>query len=149
MSGKQYDDRTPPVSDELPVVPHRVIHTGIAFYRDEGCQDQVEDAHIMIVEPLDPDDAIHELDVVPTKLDYQQGQLVHFQTDHHIMWDACWFHNPVTGRIEKAWNVVAASFVGAVISQETVAKHQRHIDELDARLAKKKGATASSAPTIN
>lgn len=149
MAENKAADRTPPMTDEMPVVPHRIIHTGLVFYYDEGCKDQVDDGHILILEPLDPDDAIHELDVVPTQLDYQQGQLVYFQTDHHKMWDACWFHNPISGKVEKAWNVVAASFVGPVISQQAVAKDQKRIQDLDARLAKKRGFTASKAPTIN
>lgn len=149
MFGKKKieEDLTPPATDEMPVLPHRVLHVGIPFYSDAACTQLVEGAHLLILEPLDPDDAILELDVVPTRLDYKQGQLVHFLTDHHQMWEASWYHSPITGQVEKAWKVVAAGFVGPVISDETVAKHKKFIDDLESRLARRKAPTAST--TVN
>ncbi len=67
MSGQEATnslDRDPGVTDEIPIVPYRVIHAEIPFYSDPECTQEVPEAKITILEMLDPDDTLDELDVI-------------------------------------------------------------------------------------
>ncbi len=151
MASKNKDpqaERKPAVSDEMPVVPHRVLHSSIPIYNDEDCRERAP-GHIVIVEALDPEDDHPELDILPTTKEYQVGQLTHFQTDHHRMWDKAWFLNPITNQVEVAWKVGAAEFVGPLIDEATLAKESDYIAELDRRMSGRRPDTKPIAETVN
>ena len=51
-------DLSPAETDEMPIVPYRVLHTDIPFYSDSECKNEVPEARIAILEMLDPDDEV-------------------------------------------------------------------------------------------
>ena len=91
--------RDPQYSDEMPVVPYRVLYANIPFYSDPECTQKVEAAKIAILEALDPDDEFKELDVVPSLNRYEPGQLVRWTLDNKNLWEASWYKNPESGQI--------------------------------------------------
>lgn len=131
---KKNEDNSPPVTETFPAVPNRVLHVGLTLYKDEACRQPYERGTGIIIEPLDPEDQLFELDIMPTTFEYEPGQYVQFQTNHHKMWDAAWFHNPITNKVEKAWKVAAAEFVGPLIEPETLQSHRQDLDELERRM---------------
>ncbi len=115
------DNTMPTTTDEPAAIPHKVLHVGIPFYTDQECRQQVPNATILILEPIDPDDDIKELDVVPTTRHYQVGQLVQWLLYKDNVWEECWYRNPETGAIERAWKR-CVEFTGPVLSDKAVAE---------------------------
>lgn len=131
---KKKEDNRPAVTETFPAVPNRVLHVGLTLYKDESCSQPYERGSGMIIEPLDPEDQLFELDILPTTLEYEPGQYVQFETNHHKMWDAAWFHNPISDKVEKAWNVAAAEFVGPLIAPDTLKSNRDELKELERRM---------------
>lgn len=139
-------DGNPGLWHEMPVVPYKVLYTDIPFYRDEECLRQDPEGKIMIIEAQDPDDPIYELDIVPIRNRYEVGQYLRFRTNQHKMWEKSWFQNPITGNIEVAWRVVAAEFVGEVLSEKTLADHKEQLEGLESRMCARRPSPAEPAP---
>ncbi|MGI8784376.1 MAG: hypothetical protein ACR2L2_12085 [Acidobacteriota bacterium] len=116
------EDWEPKTINEMPVSPYRVLHVGIPFFRDEQCRQQVDGAHLLILQlareqarvPITGDEPLP----VPTRRNYQTGQLVNWWLNHKQEYEGpVWYHSPVTGKIEKAWNVNHVEFDGRVVTQ--------------------------------
>jgi hypothetical protein len=126
--------RDPQHSDEMPVVPYRVLYADIPFYSDPECTKEVVAAKIAILEALDPDDAFRELDVVPSLNRYEPGQLVRWSLDNKNLWEESWYKNPETGQIERAWTI-HVEFIGQVLTQQALDQNQEILKEIEAKLA--------------
>ncbi|MCZ6878586.1 MAG: hypothetical protein O7G29_10645 [Acidobacteria bacterium] len=124
QKAKEEVDLSPDETDEMPIVPYRVLHTDIPFYSDPECKNEVPEATIAILEMLDPDDKLEELDVVPVLKKYEPGQLLRWNLNNKTMWEESWYRHPETGKIERAWSN-HVEFTGAVISAQS-AKHFKH-----------------------
>ena len=130
----QQIDRHPGESDEMPVVPYRVLYTDIPFYSDPECKNEVQEAKITILDALDPDDQFRELDIVPTVNQYEAGQLVRWTLNNKKLWEESWYKNPETGRIERAWSI-HVEFKGQIISQKALEENRKTLEEIEAKLS--------------
>ncbi len=126
--------RDPEQSDEMPVVPYRVLYADIPFYSDVEYKEEVATAKISILEALDPDDEFKELDVVPSLNRYEPGQLVQWTLNNQKLWEESWYKNPETGQIERAWTI-HVEFIGQVLSQQALDQNQETLKEIDTKLA--------------
>ncbi len=126
----------PEETDDMPVVPYRVVHAGIPFYSDPECKNEVSDGTIVIVDPLDPDDPYREMDIMPTLAQYSPGQLVDWNLDNKEQWEDNWFRHPETNKIEQAWTLHVA-FTGRLISNRTLQENKEQLEEIEAKLAQK------------
>jgi hypothetical protein len=124
----------PEPSDEMPVVPYRVLYADIPFYSDSECKTEVAEAKITILEALDPDDELKELDVVPSRNRYEPGQLVTWILNNKQLWEESWYKNPETGQIELAWSV-HVEFTGQVLSPQALKDNEGTLKEIEAKLA--------------
>lgn len=104
----------PETTDEVPVVPYRVLYVELPFYMDPECTREVTDARIVVLEAQDPSDPPLEKDVVPSRKRYQVGQMVTWSLNNKKSWEEAWYRNPETGRIERAWTM-HVEFIGEVI----------------------------------
>lgn len=130
------ETREPTVTNKVPLVPFKVLAADIPFFRDQECTDEVPDARIAIIQALDPDDQIQELDIVPTTKRYQPGTYVTLAFDNKQLWENCWFRDPETNEIQRAWRI-HVNFIGEVISPEVVEKERAHLQDLERRVQKK------------
>lgn len=137
MSTQPFDTR-PNETDEMPAIPHLVLYAGVPFYSDAECTTQVGDASLVILEPLDPVDTIHELDVAPTRREYKVGQFVTWELNNKKLWETCWYRNPETGRIEQAW-AFHVEFTGSVISQATVDANAQKLQDMAVKVQELRG----------
>lgn len=134
-------DTDPGETDTMPVVPYRVLYADLPFFSDSDCTDPVSGASIAILEGLDPDDELHELDVVPSRKSYQPGQLVSWFLNHKQIWEECWYRNPETGQVERAWTV-HAEFTGQVISKKAQEEDRSRLEDLEKRMQTRKEQAA-------
>jgi hypothetical protein len=125
-----HESRQPDYTDKMPVVPHKVLHADVPFFSDAECQNQVADATIAILRPLDSDSFV-QTDVVPTRKIYQVGQYVTWLLNKEKLWEDCYYRDPETGRIERAWTL-HVEFVGSVISKEAIEKDRERLQQLEA-----------------
>lgn len=128
--------RKPDVTDKIPVVPLKVLQVGIPFYRDPECTRRVPDATLMVLQALDPTDEVQEFDIVPTTLEYEVGQYVTLGFDNKRLWEDCYYRDPETGEIRKAW-AIHVDFVGDVINSQAVEKDLERILDLERRVQEK------------
>ncbi len=128
----------PGTTNKVPLVPFKVLEAGIPFYTDEACTRMVEDACIYILQDLDPDDPIRELDIVPSTNKYEKGSYVNIGYDAPKLWEDCWFRDPDTGEIQKAWTL-HTNFIGERILPEAIEKDRARIEDLEKRMEKKTG----------
>jgi len=140
-------DPKPEETDELPLIPYRVLHTDIPFYEDPACEKEVTDARIAILEAIDPDDERMEVDVLPTRKIYQPGQLVTLTLNNKRLWEHCWFRNPETQQIEQAWTL-HVEFIGLIISEKTLEENSEKLEELNQRFAQAKEASAKAGKQL-
>ena len=124
----------------IPLVPFKVLEAGIPFYTDAACTAMVEDACIYILQGLDPDDPIQELDIVPSTQEYARDSYVAIGFDNKKLWEDCWFRDPDTGEIQKAWGL-HTNFIGQSILPEAIEKDKSRILDLERQLAEKTGAS--------
>ena len=124
----------PEETDEMPIVPYRVLYTDLPVYSDPECRNLVSDARIAVLLPLDPDDQILELDVVPTRVSYQPGQIITWELNNKRTWEAGWYRNPDTGQVEQAWTM-HVEFIGQLIQPETLEANRVKLAELERRMA--------------
>ncbi len=120
MSGQEATnslDRDPGVTDEIPIVPYRVLHSEIPFYSDPECTREVPEAQIAILEMLDPEDTLGELDVVPARKQYAPSQLVSWNLNNKMGWEESWYRHPETGEIERAWTY-HVEFIGELLKNQ-------------------------------
>lgn len=121
---------TPTMTNKVPLVPFKVLEVNIPFYYDEACTDRIPDATLAIIQALDPDDAIQELDVVPTTKTYEKGQYVTLAFDNKKLWEDCYYHDPNGGETTKAWRI-HVNFIGEVIDPQAIAAERDRIDALE------------------
>ena len=138
-SGKKtlvQDTSEPAVTNTVPLVPFRVLATGIPFYRNQECTDEVADARIVIIQALDPDDQIQELDIVPSTKTYERGAYVTLAFDNKKLWENCWFKDPETDEVQRAWRI-HVNFIGEVIGAAGLEKEKERLDDLERRVREK------------
>lgn len=123
----------PMLTETLPLVPFKILASKIPFYRDQECTQMVEDARIVILQALDPEDEIQELDIVPSTLTYESGDYVTMSLDNKKLWEDCWFKDPETGEIQKAWQI-HVNFIGEVISPQVVERNKQHLQVLEQKV---------------
>lgn len=121
----------PGTTDNMPVVPHKVLYCGLPFFSNPECSREVENARICVLRPLDPD-GFDELEVVPTSKNYQAGQYLNWKLNKENVWEECYYRNPETGQIEQAWTM-HVEFVGEVIRDEVVEHDRERITRLEAQ----------------
>jgi len=131
----------PEVVDSVPRIPFKVIYAEIPFFRDSQCQEEVEDARIAILLALDPEDQIIEQDIVPTTKEYKKGDYVTMDLDSKQLWEESWYKNPVTGKIEKAWEI-HVNFIGHRISESALEKDRERIAELERLMDERMSSSA-------
>ena len=124
----------PAATEDMPVVPYRVLYTDLPVFSDPECRNQIPDARIAILLPLDPDDQILELDVVPTRNSYQPGQIITWELNNKRTWEAGWYRNPDTGQVEQAWTM-HVEFIGEVIQPKTLEANRQKLADLERRMA--------------
>jgi hypothetical protein len=145
----EQDPREPTVTSKVPLVPFKVLATDIPFYQDQECTDEVSEAHIVILQALDPDDQIQELDIVPTTKSYKPGMYVSLAFDNKKLWENCWFKDPETNEIQRAWRI-HVNFIGEVVSPTAVEKERDRLDDLERRVQEKiEQISRSEAETVN
>ncbi len=127
----------PEETEDMPIVPYRVVHAGIPFYSDPDCKNEVSDGTIVIVESLDPDDPYPEMDIMPTHVQYSPGQLVDWNLNNKRQWEDNWFRHPETKNIERAWTL-HVEFTGRLISSRALQENQERLEEIEAKMAQKK-----------
>ena len=151
-SGKkteEKDTRVPVVTNTVPLVPFKILAAEIPFYRDQECNDEVSDARIVIIQALDPDDEIQELDIVPTTKTYERGTYVTLAFDNKKLWENCWFKDPETHEVQRAWRI-HVNFIGEVISTAAVEKEKERLDDLERRVQEKiEQISRSETETVN
>ena len=128
--------RDPGKTDEMPVVPYRVLYANIPFYSDAECKKEVKAAKIAILEALDPDDELAELDVVPSLNRYEPGQLVQWTLNNKQLGEESWYKNPESRKIERAWTI-HVEFVGQVLSHQVLKENEETLKKIDAILGAK------------
>ncbi|UCF35373.1 MAG: hypothetical protein JSU96_11000 [Acidobacteriota bacterium] len=126
----------PTLTQKMPIVPFKVLHVGIPFFKDEKCTEQVPGVTLAIIQALDPDDEIQELDIVPTRLVYSPGQYVTMALDNKELWEDSWFRDPASGEIQKAFQI-HVKFVGEVIDPKIVDAEKATLQDLERRTAEK------------
>ena len=124
----------PEKTNEMPIVPYRVLYTDLPAFSDPECRNQIPDARIAILLPLDPDDQILELDVVPTRYSYQPGQIITWELNNKRTWEAGWYRNPDTGQVEQAWTM-HVEFIGQAIQPKTLETNRQKLADLERRMA--------------
>ncbi len=124
----------PEETDQMPIVPYRVLYTDLPGFSDPECRNQVPDARIAVLLPLDPDDQILELDVVPTRYSYQPGQIISWELNNKRTWEAGWYRNPDTGQVEQAWTM-HVEFIGQVVQPKTLEANRQKLADLERRMA--------------
>jgi len=130
VAGSGSLDQTPETTDEMPVVPHKVLYAGIPCYSDKECTQQVEGVSIYVLQPLESD-GFPVVDVVPSRLSFEVGQYLTWRLNKDELWEDCYYRNPDTGMIEKAWTI-HVEFVGRVVSDQSVAGDQERLTKLEA-----------------
>lgn len=123
-------------TSNVPLVPFKVLEAGIPFYTDAACTGMVEDACIYVLQGLDPDDPIAELDIVPSTNKYEKGSYVTIGFDSTKLWEDCWFRDPDTGEIQKAWTL-HTNYIGESILPESIEKDKARITDLEKKMEKK------------
>ncbi len=131
VSGPAGGGKNPQTTDKMPVVPHKVLHTDLPFYTDANCSQQVGNARICILRPLDPD-GFDELEVVPTTMSYRPGQYLSWKLFKDNVWEECYYRNPKTGQVEQAWTM-HVEFVGEVISEQAIERDRERLNQLEAQ----------------
>lgn len=130
------DVTIPPTTDKVPLVPFKVLEAEIPFYKDEACTQVVPEAKLCILQTLDPEDAIQELLIVPTRKKYSVGQYVTLLLNNKTLWEDVWFKNAKTGEIQKAFNI-HVEFAGEVIEDTAIAAEKDRIVGLEKGVAEK------------
>ncbi len=130
VSGEVTEGRRPLATDIVPVVPHKVLYTDIPFFTDKECTQEVADARVTVLQPLDPD-GFQMIDIVPTSKEYRIGQYLSWQLNKEKLWEECYFRNPRNGQIEQTWTM-HVEFVGKVVSEQALAKDKERIEKLEA-----------------
>jgi hypothetical protein len=126
----EVESTTPTVTDKVPLVPFKVVAAGIPFFSDQECTKQVPGATIVILQTLDPEDDIQELDIVPSTKTYQTGDYVTLAFDNKKIWEDCYYRDPESGDIARAWRI-HVNFIGEQISDQAVEKDRARITELE------------------
>ena len=124
----------PEETDQMPIVPYRALYTDLPVFSDAECRNRIPDARIVILLPLDPDDQILELDVVPTRYSYQPGQIITWELNNKRTWEAGWYRNPDTGQVEQAWTM-HVEFIGEVVQPKTLEANRQKLADLERRMA--------------
>ncbi len=137
VGGDLTEGAEPGVTDTMPVVPHKVIYSGIPFYTDREGKNEVADGKIVVLLPLDPD-GFQMLDAVPSRKNYQPGQYLNWQLNKDKLWEECYYRNPETGQIEQAWTM-HVEFVGKVLSEKAIAADRERLDKMEASYGSAKG----------
>lgn len=130
------DITIPPTTDKVPVVPFKVLEADIPFYEDEACTQAVPEAKLYILQTLDPEDAIQELLIVPSRKKYSVGQYVTLLLNNRTLWEDVWFKDAKTGEVQKAFNI-HVEFAGEVIESEAIAADKDRIEALERGVAEK------------
>ncbi|MFQ5739403.1 MAG: hypothetical protein ACE5JX_10370 [Acidobacteriota bacterium] len=133
VSGESGPGEHPGMTDVVPVVPYKVLFVDIPFYSDPECRNEVKEARIAILRPLDPD-GFDLLDVVPTSKRYKVNQYVNWRLNNKKSWEACYYRDPHTGGIEKAWTL-HVEFLGEIISDAALGRERKRIEGLEAKFS--------------
>ncbi len=126
----EVENTTPTVTEKVPLVPFKVVASGIPFFSDKECTQQVPDASIVILQTLDPSDEIQELDIVPSTKTYQVGDYVTLAFDNKKIWEDCYYRDPESGEIARAFRI-HVNFIGERLSSQAVEEDRARITDLE------------------
>lgn len=102
----------------LPYSKSVVVHPGAELYADPEGRQPLEGVKALILEVISPGGASKTINVFPTtKTDYRTGVTVSWEWNMNKVWGECYYRDPETKEIKKAWHS-AAEFIGRDI--ETV-----------------------------
>jgi hypothetical protein len=104
----------PGIAERMPVRPYRVLYADLPFCSDPECKSKVEGACLIVLKSEDPRQKQQVQECMPTRKKYQGGRLVQWEINPKKMWPECWYKNPETGKIEKAW-IQCVEFIGKVV----------------------------------
>jgi hypothetical protein len=107
-------DSNPGFAEKMPARPYRVLLINLPFYSDPECKSQVEGSRLILLKSEDPKQNHQVEEWMPTRMQYQVGQIVQWGLNNKNIWQESWFKNPETGKIEKAWNQ-AVEFNGKIV----------------------------------
>ncbi len=107
-------DPMPASTSQMPARPYRILHAGVPFCSDPECKLKVEGANLVVLKSEDPNQKHQVHECMPTRKQYQAGQLVQWDLNNKKIWQGYWYKNPETGNIEKAW-IQAVEFIGPVV----------------------------------
>lgn len=107
-------DPRPHETAEMPARPYRVLHANLPFYADPKCQIPVQGAYLVVLLCEDPAQTFHPVECMPSRRQYQQGQIVKWEINKDRMWAESWYVNPETGRPDRVW-AQSVEFDGIVV----------------------------------
>jgi hypothetical protein len=107
-------DPTPELTETAVTRPYVVLHANIPFYEDSECRKEVTGARLVILRCDDSRQRHVTVETMPSRKNYTQGQRVTWDLNNKKIWNDCWFRNPESGKVEKAW-AQAVEFAGKVI----------------------------------
>lgn len=122
----------PDITHEMPERPYLVLHADQRFFADPNCKIEVPDARLVMLRCEDPRQKQKTIENMPTRKNYQGGQLVTWEINNKKTREACWYRSPETGKIELAWSH-AVEFIGKVIVAERSEKRESGPDGSAAR----------------
>lgn len=125
--------REPETTQKLPLVPFKVVASEVPFYRDQECKQMVEEARLVVLLALDPEDQIQEYNLVPSTLRYKVGDYVTMNLEKEKLWEDCFYKDPESGEVQKAWRI-HVNFIGAVVDSKVVSENRKHLEELEGKV---------------
>lgn len=116
-SGDESKKLEPQQTDVQPISPFRVLHANLPFYSDPNCENEVDNARLIILQCEDPIETIKPPEPLPTTQSYRPGQIVFWSFNHKRIWEESWYKDPDNGEIKRAWNY-STEFVGKVYVED-------------------------------
>jgi hypothetical protein len=107
-------DPNPGFIERMPARPYRVLAADLPFYSDPECKSEVAGARLVLLKSEDPKQKHQIQECMPTRMNYKAGQLVRWDLNNKNMWQGCWYRNPDSNKIEKAWTQ-AVEFIGRLV----------------------------------
>jgi hypothetical protein len=114
---KEVFDTNPGFAAAMPARPYRVLVVDVPFFSDPECKSQIDNAKLVLLKSEDPKQKHQVEEWMPTRMKYQANQLVQWDLNNKQIWQECWFKNPQSGKIEKAF-IQAVEFCGKIVPKK-------------------------------
>jgi hypothetical protein len=107
-------DPNPVEIDYMPYRPYRVLDADLPFYSDPECRIEVQGARLVVLQSDDPRQKDRPIEPMPSRKRYREGELVGWDLNNKKLWETCYYRDPASGAIERAWSQ-AVEFIGPVV----------------------------------